>query len=289
MTLLIMAAGLASRYGGNKQTDGFGPKGEMLMEYSIRDAKDAGFDRVVFIIAESMKGNFVRSISERVSGVETAFAVQNDNGFPEWFTKPEGRTKPYGTVHAVLCAKEYIDEPFVVINADDYYGREAVFSIAAALKNMKDTGEGCMLGYRLGNTLSGFGTVTRGICQVENGILSSICETYNICKGDDGVIRSIACEPAKELNEEDVVSMNIFGFAPWIFDELEKGFDEFLRENGDSEKAEFPIPVLIDSLVKNGKISLRVVDTDSVWFGVTYKEDKAIVTEKIARLLGSLR
>ena len=286
MTLLIMAAGLASRYGGNKQTDGFGPNGEMIMEYSISDAKAVGFDRVVFIIAESMKEKFPEYINKNVNGVETAFAVQGAEGFPEWFTKPEGRTKPYGTVHAVLCARDYIDEPFVVINADDFYGREAYFNIAEAVRSMNNEGEACMLGYRLGNTLSGFGAVTRGVCSVENGILDSIEETYKISKCDDGVIRSFGVEPPKELDGDSVVSMNIFGFAPWVFDELEKSFADFLKEQGDSETAEYPLPVFVDSLIRSGKLAVKVVDTDAKWFGVTYKEDKELVREKLAQLGG---
>lgn len=284
MTLLIMAAGLATRFGGSKQTAGFGPNGEFIMEYSIADAKKAGFDKVVFIINKSMAETFPKMIAQNVSGVETAFAVQDYDSLPDWFTVPEGRTKPYGTVHAVLAAKPYINEPFAVINADDYYGPEAFVDIAKALSGLGESGKACMLGYYLKNTLSCYGAVTRGVCTVENGVLSGIKETYKVRLCENGVIRSEEVGQEAVLDGDSVASMNIFGFMPWIFDELQKGFEEFLRSNEGELKAEYPLPVLLDGLIKSGKLSIDVSVTQAVWYGVTYQEDRDIVREKFAQL-----
>ena len=286
-TLLIMAAGLASRYGGNKQTAGLGPNGEMLMEYSIRDAAENGFDKVVFVIGETMLDSFKCMIDQRVEGIETAFAVQSYSGLPKWFSVPAGRTKPYGTVHAVLSARNYINEPFAVINADDYYGKKAFADLAAAIDASDSKGEGCMLAYPMINTLSGFGAVTRGICRIKDGVLTGIDETYSIKKCEDGTVRSFdKNEKGDQLDPALLVSMNIFGFMPWLFDELQICFESFLKGLNNNElKKEYPLPVFLDKLIGEKKIKINVVPTDANWFGVTYREDKEMV-ERLLRELG---
>ncbi len=283
-TLLIMAAGLAARYGGHKQTEGFGPNGEMLMEYSIRDAHSQGFSKVVFVIGADMKESFEKLISSRVRDVELAYAVQDYSSLPGGFIAPEGRKKPYGTVHAVLCARRFINEPFAVINADDYYGKQAYKDLAGAMSGMAESGEACMLAYPMKNTLSGSGAVTRGICRITDGSLTGIDETYSIKKCGDGTIRSFDnSSDGDPLDENALVSMNIFGFMPWIFDALESGLKDFLKGLDANElKREYPLPILLDRMIGEGRLKINVTPTHSTWFGVTYKEDKEMV-ERLLR------
>ncbi|MBP3371663.1 MAG: nucleotidyltransferase [Clostridia bacterium] len=281
-TLLIMAAGMGSRYGGGKQVDGMGPNGEIIMEYSIADAKKHGFERVVFIIAPSMVEFFPRMMEERVSDMELAFAVQDYSSLPDWFHVPEGRTKPYGTVHAVLSAKDILgDGPFVVINADDLYGEQAYADIVAPLEacaGKKDTA--CMLAYPIGATLSGHGEVTRGICQTKDGKLVSVQEKYSVIRDADGIIRSYAGDEAEVLAEDAPASMNIFGFTPDVMQLFQDEFEAFLRqEHEEPLKAEYVLPTMIDKLICEGKLTMEVIPTNSEWYGVTYREDRQIVAD----------
>ena len=285
-TLLIMAAGLGSRYGGNKQIDRIGPGGEILMEYSIHDAVRAGFDRVVFVIRRSMAENFHAMIGEKIAQqVEVRYAFQEYDSLPGGFVPQPGRTKPYGTVHAVTCARDVIDGPFAVINADDYYGRDAFAAMAQQLQGMQGK-EAAMVGYRLRNTVSENGCVTRGVCQVdENGNLASVTERYEIMPYPDGTIRDRRLNPEGDVLPPDApVSMNFWGFTPWFFDAGEKALADFLQSEGDPMKMEYPLPTLVDRLMREENLLVRVLTTEAVWFGVTYQEDKADVAAKLKML-----
>ena len=284
-TLLIMAAGLGSRYGGNKQIDRIGPGGEILMEYSIHDAVRAGFDRVVFVIRRSMAETFRAMIGEKIARqVEVRYAFQEYDSLPG-FVPPEGRTKPYGTVHAVTCARDVIDGPFAVINADDYYGRDAFAAMARQLQGMQGK-EAAMVGYRLRNTVSENGCVTRGVCQVdENGCLAGVQERYEVLPYPDGTIRDRHVHPEGDVIDPDApVSMNFWGFTPWFFDAAEKELAVFLQGEGDPMKKEYPLPTLVDALMKQVALPVRVLTTEAVWFGVTYKEDKPSVAAELKKL-----
>lgn len=287
-SLLIMAAGMGSRYGGNKQTDGLGPRGEMLMEYTISDAKKAGFTKAVFVIAPSMLEFFPKMISERIKGIELCFAVQDYSSLPEGFNPPAQRTRPYGTVHAVLCAGQHINEPFAVVNADDYYGSSAIADLGAQLDALPAEGYACMVAYPLANTLSGHAGVTRGICRVEGGLLTGITETYGVVKGDCGEITGVAGGNQVVLPGDSPASMNMFGFMPWIFRECGTGLAQYLAQTDSGDmKAELPLPVLLDKLISSDKLKLRVSSTDSQWFGVTFREDREAVAEKL-RAIGPI-
>ena len=290
--LVIMAAGLGSRYGGNKQVDGVGPRGEMLMEYSIYDAVRAGFTKVVFIIKPDMRELMDRLWGDRTlitktgEPLEVCYAMQDFTSIPDYYTIPAGRTKPFGTAHAVLCARPYLSEPFCVINADDYYGVSAYETILQKLLTLKPTGEGAMVGYRLKNTVSDNGTVSRGVCQLDSGSLRKVKETLKIKKYPDGRITDTE-NPAQEvpLDPESVVSMNFWGFTPWIFEEMEAYFHTFLRELAPEEqKAECLLPVLVDRLITAGRLDVAVLQTDAVWFGVTYQEDRPVVEQALKAL-----
>ena len=282
-TLLIMAAGMASRYGGGKQIDGMGPNGEFLMEYSIHDAKLHGFNKVVFIIAPSMLETFPDEMRKRVPDMELCFAVQDYSSLPDWFTVPEGRTKPYGTVHAVLSAKEYLTEPFLVINADDLYGEKAYADITDTIDEIgREENRACMLAYPIGSTLSGFGEVTRGICEIVDGNLAKVTEKYSIKRCDDGMIRSFTDNGDEVLPPDAPASMNIFGFTPSVLKRFEEEFENFLHQEHENPlKAEYVLPTMIDTLIHKGEITMKVVMTDSNWFGVTYREDRAIVVDML--------
>ena len=292
--LVIMAAGMGSRYGGEKQTDGIGPNGEAIMEYSVYDAIQAGFSKVVFIIKPEMEETLRRMCGDRIQTmkttqgepVEVAYVFQDFSSVPSFYQIPADRKKPFGTVHAVLCAKDAVQEPFAVINADDYYGRSAFTTIYEELMRLEQTGKGTMVGYRLMNTVSDHGTVSRGVCQTENGSLKKVKETLKIKKYPDGSIADIA-DPENEvpLAPESPVSMNFWGFTPWIFEEMEAYFTNFLKGLAPDElKAECLLPVLVDKLITEGKLDVSVLDTDAVWFGVTYKEDRPIVEAELKKL-----
>ena len=280
-TLVIMAAGLGSRYGGNKQTDGVGPNGEILMEYGVYDAVRAGFDKIVFIIKPDMLELMKRLCGDMASRlrtpegqpVEVCYAFQDFSSVPAFYRIPEGRTKPFGTTHAVLCTREFVHEPFCVINADDYYGVDAYRTIYEELQRLPERGAATMVGYLLKNTVTRYGTVSRGVCAVEDGKLRSVREALKIQLYPDGTLRDLA--EGTDLSPETVVSMNFWGFAPSVFDALETYFHDFLRsEAGQSVKAECLLPTMMGALTNSGKINISVLNTNDRWFGLTYKEDK---------------
>ena len=288
-TLLIMAAGLGSRYGGNKQIDRIGPHGEILMEYSIYDALEAGFDKVVFVIRESMDKVFREMIGDKIAQkVEVQYAYQEYDSLPAGFTPPAGRTKPYGTVHAVLVAKDVINEPFAVINADDYYGKDAFKAMADCLHRMQGRREAAsMVAYYLKNTISENGTVTRGVCDTDAaGHLAKVTETYKIKRDADGVIKDFENDPAGvPLQEDALVSMNFWGFTPWYFETAEEHLSAFLNDpEGNPLKKEYVLPALVDQLMHEIGLQVEVLETNAVWFGITYHEDKAIVQAALKAL-----
>ena len=286
-TLLIMAAGMGSRYGGNKQVDGLGPNGEILMEYSIYDAIRAGFDKVVFVIKPGMKETLASICGDRIAKkVKVDYAFQDFSSVPSFYHIPEERTKPFGTVHAVLVARDYIDQPFAVINADDYYGVSAFSKIHEKLQTLAPEGEATMVGYQLQNTVSKNGTVSRGVCHAVNGNLDKVVETLKIKLCENGEIRDIgAGEPGELLDPLAPVSMNFWGFTPWIFGKLEEYFATFLKGLApDAIKAECLLPVFVDKLMHEGELTVPMLTTDAVWFGVTYKEDKPFVQAELRKL-----
>lgn len=285
-TLLIMAAGLGSRYGGNKQIDRIGPNGEILMEYSIHDAIEAGFNKVVFVIKRSMDETFRQMIGDKIARkVTVAYAYQEYDSLPGGFTPPAERTKPYGTVHAVLAARNLIHEPFAVINADDYYGKTAFRAMADCLRRM-DGMQASMVAYYLRNTVSENGHVTRGVCQTREGKLVKVTETYKIMPFADGTIRDLDSDPNGRLLDPDaLVSMNFWGFTPWFFQAAEKALTAFLKDDGgDPLKKEYALPTLVDQLMNQQGLPVEVLSTRAVWFGVTYREDKAYVAGELKKL-----
>ncbi len=289
--LVIMAAGIGSRFGkGIKQLAPVGPCGEIIMDYSIHDALEAGFNKVVFIIRKDLEEEFRKVIGERIEKItEVEYVFQELDDLPEGFTKPADRTKPWGTGQAVLAAKKVLDEPFIVINADDYYGKEAYIKVHDYLiqEQPKDGRiHICMAGFRLGNTLSDNGSVTRGICNIENGQLTGVDETHDIFKTADGAEARNADGSVRKLDVKDLVSMNMWGLTPDFMEILEKGFVEFLSSLApDDIKKEYLLPILVDQLIKNGSASVDVLETKDTWFGVTYQEDKEKVMESFKELV----
>ena len=293
-TLVIMAAGMGSRYGGEKQTDGIGPNGEAILEYSVFDAIRAGFHKVVFIVKPGMEPTIRSLCGDRLekmtvadgSPIEVVYCVQDFSSVPSFYSIPAGRTKPFGTVHAALCAREAVDEPFAIINADDYYGVSAFRTIFDKLVTLPPEGKGTMVGYLLKNTVSEHGTVSRGVCQAADGNLQKVTERLKIRLFPDGRIADTSDpEHETELDPESIVSMNFWGFTPWIFGEMASYFDEFLRGLApDALKAECLLPVLVDKLITGGKMDVSVLHSDAVWFGVTYQEDRPIVAAALKAL-----
>lgn len=284
-SLLVMAAGLGARYGGNKQIDRMGPGGEILMEYSIFDALKAGFDHVVFVINRGMEPIIREMIGDRLAGkARVSYAFQEYDSLPGGYVPPEGRTKPYGTVHAVLCAREAIAGPFAVINADDYYGKEAFDAMYRALLKLPEQAHALMVGYRLQNTVSENGMVTRGVCRVgAGGKLAGITETYKIALLPDGIIKDT--EKDIVLDPHALVSMNFWGFTPWFFEKAESGLREFLQSLPAGElKREYPLPIWVHALIQSGEILVEVLSTEASWFGVTYQEDKPAVSKTLLDL-----
>lgn len=271
--LVVMAAGLGSRYGGIKQIAGLGPKGEILLEYAVYDALEAGFDRIVLIVKEDILEDVKRLCGDRLSAVtDVQYAIQGTNDIPAFYTVPAERTKPFGTVHAVLSAAPYIDRPFAVINADDYYGKDAFAKIYEGLKTLPAQGGANMVGYRLKNTVSRYGSVTRGVCAAENGLLQRVEETYEISPWPDGSIRS---GEEKLLDPEALVSMNIWGFMPSVLPAMREYFEDFLRQLPPDEiKKECLLPTMVDDMIHKGALSVEVLSTDAEWFGVTYRDDR---------------
>ncbi|MDE6482250.1 MAG: nucleotidyltransferase [Rikenellaceae bacterium] len=289
VTLLILAAGMGSRYGSLKQMDGIGPSGEAILDYSVYDAIRAGFDRVVFVIRESFSQEFKEIFNERRFGgrIKVDYVHQELENLPEGFTVPEGRTKPWGTNHAVMMAKDAIDTPFVVINADDFYGSDAFKTIHEYLSSSPAgaVGRYCMVGYLVKNTLSDNGTVSRGVCAKDgDGYLVSITERTKI-ERRDGRIVYIDDEGEHPLADDTIVSMNMFGYTPDYFKESEDYFKIFLRENIENLKAEFFMPLMTDILIHSGKARLKVLSSSAEWFGVTYKEDRPEVEAKLNALI----
>ena len=292
-TLVIMAAGLGSRYGGNKQTEGIGPNHEMLMEYSIFDAVRAGFSKFVFVIKPDMKpliealcGDLVASCRDQEGKpVEVCYAMQDFSSVPSFYQIPSERTKPFGTVHAVLCAEKYINEPFAVVNAGDYSGVDGVASMNQCLQGLKD-GEACMVGYYLKNTVSENGTVTRGVCSQENGMLTKVTETFKIQPFADGTIRDTATsEEGVILDPNALVSMNFWGFVPSVFQQMEAYFDAFLRNLTPADiKAECLLPIMVDDLMRKKEMVVHVLSTNATWFGITYPQDKPYVQQELKKL-----
>ena len=287
-TLLIMAAGMGSRYGGNKQIDAMGPHDEILMEYSIYDALKAGFTKIVFVIKHDFEEKFRRQVGDKVARkAKVEYVFQEFDSLPAWYSLPPERQKPFGTVHAVLCAKDVIHEPFAVLNADDYYGNTAYAAMANRLSTLAPEREACMMGYRLRNTVSEYGHVTRGVCALdENGNLKSVTETYKIQPFPDGTIRDTNLDPnGVPLDPDCLVSMNFFGFTPWFLQRGQARFEAFLQALAPDElKKEYVLPVLVDQLMHEENLKVDVLPTDSSWFGVTYQEDKPHVREILARM-----
>jgi NDP-sugar pyrophosphorylase family protein len=283
-----MAAGMGSRFGGIKQLEPVGPSGEIIMDYSIYDAINAGFNKVVFITRRDLEKDFKNIIGNRIEKhVKVEYVFQELDALPEGFKKPEGRTKPWGTGQAVLCCKDVVREPFAVINADDYYGKEAFIKIYQFLNdNSKKDSQYCMAGFILGNTLSDNGTVTRGICKVEDGILREIVETTGIKMDIDTAVAKDDRGNDITLDPASVVSMNMWGFKPSLFEELEVGFNDFLSNIGEEElKKEYLLPEVVGNMIANNRAEVTVLSTSDRWFGVTYKEDKPVVVESFRNLV----
>ena len=290
-TLIIMAAGIGSRYGaGIKQLAKMGPNGEIIMDYSIRDAKEAGFNKVVFIIRKDIFEEFEEIIGNRIKDqIDVEYVFQELDDLPEGFEVPEGRTKPWGTGQAVLACKEVLHEPFAVINADDYYGKEAFVKLHNFLVGYapEKSNQFCMAGFILKNTLSENGAVTRGICETnEEGYLTAVLETSNIVKTPEGAAVDNDGQ-LTSINAESYASMNMWGLTPEFIQILEDGFKVFFANMGDKDilKAEYLLPIYIDELLQTGRVSVKVLDTNDKWFGVTYKEDKDYVVKSFAKLI----
>lgn len=286
--LVIMAAGMGSRYGGLKQIDPVDEQGDIIMDFSIYDAVKAGFEKVVFIIKKENEADFKEAIGDRVSQyVETAYVFQELTNLPEGFSVPEGRVKPFGTGHAVLSCIDEIDGPFAVINADDYYGAHAFREIYDYLTSHSDDEKYryCMVGYRLGNTLTDNGHVARGVCTADaNGYLADICERTRIeKKGNGAAYTEDEGETWVEIPMDAVVSMNMWGFSNSMMKELKDRFPQFLEENLKTNpmKCEYFLPFVVDELLKEEKATVKVLKSEDKWYGVTYKEDKAVVTAAI--------
>ena len=290
-SLVIMAAGIGSRFGGGiKQLEPVGPNGEIIMDYSIHDAIEAGFNKVVFIIRHDIKDAFTEAIGNRIEkicselNVEVAYAYQEKDDLPAGYTAPADRTKPWGTGQAVLSIRDIVKEPFVVINADDYYGKEAFKSIHDFLTAEHSTNELCMAGFILKNTLSDNGGVTRGICKMNSdNFLTDVVETKNIIKTTGG-----ASVDDKAIDVDSLVSMNMWGLTADFINLLDKGFVDFFEKHTDDIlTAEYLLPIYIDELLHKGTVSVKVLPTPDKWFGVTYKEDKELVVSSFKELINA--
>lgn len=286
-TLFILAAGMGSRYGGLKQIDGVGPSGETIMDYSIFDALKAGFGKIVFVIRHDFEQEFRDKIVSKYAGhVPVEIVFQDMNNIPDGFTINPERTKPWGTNHAVMMGADVIKEPFAVINADDFYGAESFQALADFLKTMEGkTNNYCMIGFKIGNTLSDNGGVSRGFCEVDaEGYLTGVTECHNIRRVDGNLLQTLADGSDAPFPSDANVSMNMWGFTPDYFDYSKKAFIEFLKLNHDQLKAEFYIPTVVNDLIQRKKISLKVIPTTSKWFGVTYAADRPATVAEFARL-----
>jgi NDP-sugar pyrophosphorylase family protein len=285
-TLLILAAGMASRYGGMKQIEAFGPDGETIMDYSIYDAIRAGFSKIVFIIRKEFADQFKEIFEPKLKGrVETEYVYQDLDAYLQGFQRPADRTKPWGTAHAVLCAKEVIHEPFAVINADDFYGRDSFEKAADFLRTSCTEKYYSIIGYELKQTLSMHGTVNRGVCGTDSeGHLQSVVERLNISY-KDGIVKCEDGLSPDTLDADTIVSMNFWCFHPSIFNYTEKLFEQFLKERVKEPKSEFLIPIVADQFMHDGGGKIEIIPTVTIWFGVTYKEDAPAVRKAINDLL----
>ncbi len=281
-TLVILAGGLGSRFGGNKQISQVGPNGEILMEYSIHDAIEAGFDQIIFILKADMVETVRSTVGEKIKDrVRVDYVVQDTTTLPAWYSVPEARVKPFGTVHAVLCAKDVIQGAFATVNADDYYGKEAFSIMHRMLIGLQNKDEACMVPYILNNTMSENGGVTRGICDVENGYLQSVLETHDIQYGEN---RSIVGEFGV-LRGDEQVSMNLWGFHKELLDDMNLYFEDFLKPLTEADiKAECLLPVMVGDFLKANKISVLAEASHDKWFGITYQADRDTVMEALREL-----
>ena len=280
LTLLIMAAGMGSRYGGLKQLDSVGPNGETIIDYSVYDAIRAGFNKVVFVIRKEFYKEFRSLITDKYSGeVQVEFAFQELDNLPNGFSCPVGREKPWGTGHAILTTKDLIQEPFVAINGDDFYGLESFKVVAEYYQN--GGADFSMVAFQLDNTLSDFGSVTRGLCTLDGDKLDTVIETDGLQMSSDGM----KSDRKIVLSGKEPVSMNVWGFTPDLFFYLESMFIEFLEKEGKELKSEYLIPSVVNTLIQSGQKSVQTLHSSAKWFGVTYKEDKPYVTEQIKKLI----
>ena len=287
-TLFVLAAGMGSRYGGLKQLDGLGPNGETIMDYSVFDALRAGFGKIVFVIRKDFEADFRRVVlSKYADKVACEVCFQSLDKLPAGFSVPQERSKPWGTNHAVWMGKDVINEPFAVINADDFYGKESFEVLAQFLQSVENSeNQYCMAGYRLGNTLSENGSVSRGVCQTDaDGFLTDVVERTSIEEIDGRIVFKDDNGRPVELERNTPVSMNMWGFTPEYFDYSEKAFIRFLNEHISEPKAEFYIPTVVNDLIKQGRATCKVLDTPAKWFGVTYAQDRPKVVAKIAELI----
>ena len=285
-TLLILAAGIGSRYGGVKQMDEIGPSGESIIDYSVFDAIRAGFGKVVFVLNPKIEKDFKAIYEQRLSGkIETAYVLQELDNIPEDVSFTPERVKPWGTGHAVLAAKEVIDTPFAVINADDFYGRQAFEVLGNFLSQLNnDETRYAMVGYQLKNTLSENGSVSRGICSTKEGLLTNVVERTKIYQTDGQIVFE---ENGREIpiTQNSLVSMNFWGFTPKYFVQSEAWFVDFIRENARQLKAEFYIPYVVNKLITQGDANVRVLESHDRWFGVTYQEDKAVTIARVRQMV----
>lgn len=286
-TLLIMAAGMGSRYGGLKQIDPVGPAGEIMLDYSVSDALSAGFGRVVFVIRRDIEAPFREIVEKNIArAIPVAYAFQSLDDVPAGCATPEGRVKPWGTAHAIWSARDVVREPFAVINADDFYGRAAYAGLAAALASSPvDSSQFFLAGYRVSDTLSDYGAVSRGVCEVDDsGLLKRIVERTHIERKEEGVVAQVDGRLVS-ISPDTTVSMNCWAFTPVLFPHLGSAFAEFLHQNGQEPKSEFAIPTVIDQLIARGAATVRVVPTSARWLGMTYPDDKPLVRSGIQRLI----
>ena len=287
-TLVVMAAGVGSRYGGLKQIEPVGPSGEIIIDYSVYDAILAGFGKIVFIIRRDIEQDFKSAIGSHFEGrIPLEYVYQELDKLPAGFKAPAERKKPWGTGHAILCCKDAVKEPFAVINADDFYGQDSYAIIRRYLEmlNVADTNY-CMVGYAIKNTLSDHGAVTRGMCEMDSkSMLKSVVERFKIEKTATGARFADEKNEWQPLTGDEIASMNMFGFSPAFFKELERMFPEFLKANMDNMKSEFLLPSMVDRLIREGRCTMKVLRTSERWFGVTYKEDKPEVVANVRKLV----
>jgi NDP-sugar pyrophosphorylase family protein len=286
-TLLVLAAGMGTRYGGNKQLDEVGPSGETIIDYSIYDAIRAGFGKIVFVIRRDIEEQVKERFVFRLQGkIEVDYVFQEISNLPEGVNVAPDRSKPWGTSHAILVTKEKITEPFGVINADDYYGVESFNILRDFLVNDNEPNNYCIVGYKLGNTLSEHGHVNRGVCQAgEDGFLRDIVETRQIEKTNEGAVAPGPDGKQLHFTGNEIVSMNLWGFKPSCYDFLGKEFRNFINKSGMDLKSELDIPTSVDKFVKNGEITIKILMSNERWFGVTYREDKPFVVESIKKMI----